>query len=100
MRKQGNAQDWLSAALAIGSVAVTYAVWDLLRTHTQPVQAPQAVKCVSVLLPLKDWRHIVHSANVIFWGAFVSGWVFGYIHHAAKPLLKQVRAEVRAEVDC
>jgi hypothetical protein len=51
---------------------------------------------VSVLLPLKDWRHIVHSANVIFWGALASGWVLGYIHRSAKPLLKQVRAEVRA----
>jgi hypothetical protein len=99
MKRLGNAQDWLSAALAIGSVAVTYAAWDSLRTLIRPVQAPQAVKCVSVPLPLKDWRHIVHSANVIFWGALVSGWVFGYIHHAAKPLLKQVRAEVRAELD-
>ena len=41
----------------------------------------------------------MHSADVIFWGALASGWVFGYIHHAAKPLLKQVRAEVRAELD-
>jgi hypothetical protein len=99
MRKQGNAQDSLSEALATGNAAQTYAGWDSLRTHTQHAQARQGLKCVFVLLPLKDWRHIVHSANVIFWGALASGWVFGYIHHAAKPLLKQVRAEVRAELD-
>jgi hypothetical protein len=39
---------------------------------------------------------IMHSADIIFWSALAAGWVFGYIHRACKPLLKQVRAEIRA----
>jgi hypothetical protein len=70
-----------------------------LRTHTQHAQARQGLKCVFVLSPLKDWRLTVHSANTIFWVALSAGWVLGYIHRSAKPLLKQVRAEVRAELD-
>jgi hypothetical protein len=37
----------------------------------------------------------VHNANVIFWGAFASGWVMSAVWRRVAPPLRVVLAELR-----